>query len=642
MTGSIKKIRTLLIGIVVIVFLASVSFYVLEYFLNIEREKNATLAFDGTSQMISMKLGSEYEVYKSNSICYDSYIEMLIGPNDTYQLAFYNGEKRNLMIADSGIWAKEISMPNGSKPIVLLIPDYIAQKGYDRITLTPIRGDGVYFVESVQTLQEKGQSQYSNANVLDFEIKQLELTIDEQDYSKIEVKREEALDLGILLADDEDIVPAVVKADGQNYKTELRLKGDWTDHLMSDQWSFRIDVKGDHCIYGLQKFSIQRKETRNGIWEYLIYEMYRDQGGVALRYDFADVFINGIYKGVYAVEEFMEKRVIENSQKREGPILRISEDLVWEQWAYITPQFVPSENPVEIGIETVIQNGDTDSLKKKKAPAGIEFSINVFSEKKTLESSTLSGYAAYAITQMNKLIQGTVDADQVFDVELFAKLHAILDLFGASHGRIWHNMRNYYNPVTALLEPIPFDELAFYDVNLLLPNHEVAIEKELFKSEAHNKVYVDYVKQLISEWPAIWEVYTDQIDQLSTIILRDDYYFDVPEMSDLDERRMKLNNMFDIAVSVSLEKDSETSAYKLTLANDGDLKVHITGVYNDQSAAKFTYKDSDPSESVTIPQGATISLHVVGLDDEKQLRLLVSNLANQEWVVPETIGGTVK
>ena len=112
----------------------------------------------------------------------------------------------------------------------------------------------------------------------------MEIEIGEDDYRKIEQKRNEAIKIGILLSEDSDNVEASIKAQGEKYKADLRLKGDWTDHLIGDQWSFRIDLKGDYCIYGLQKFSIQPPQTRNYVWEHLVYEMYREQGGVALRY----------------------------------------------------------------------------------------------------------------------------------------------------------------------------------------------------------------------------------------------------------------------------------------------------------------------------------------------------------------------
>ena len=52
---------------------------------------------------------------------------------------------------------------------------------------------------------------------------------------------------------------------------------------------------------------------------------------------------------------------------------------------------------------------------------------------------------------------GELNAEDVFDVKLFAKTFAILDLFGHHHAAAKHNIRFYLNPVSGLIEPIPFD-----------------------------------------------------------------------------------------------------------------------------------------------------------------------------------------
>ena len=47
--------------------------------------------------------------------------------------------------------------------------------------------------------------------------------------------------------------------------------------------------------------------------------------------------------------------------------------------------------------------------------------------------------------------------EQVFDVDKLGKFFAIVDLNGTFHATAIKSMRFYYNPITALLEPVPFD-----------------------------------------------------------------------------------------------------------------------------------------------------------------------------------------
>ena len=58
---------------------------------------------------------------------------------------------------------------------------------------------------------------------------------------KLERIRNEALRKGILELDDDAWVKTKLLFGRQELRGRCRLKGDWTDHLMGDKWSFRIN-----------------------------------------------------------------------------------------------------------------------------------------------------------------------------------------------------------------------------------------------------------------------------------------------------------------------------------------------------------------------------------------------------------------
>lgn len=522
-----------------------------------------------------LRLGQEGEAFSEKSRCYAGWLTAVFSPDDIYQLKFYHNKAFDCLVISSQGWAAKTDA-NGNTPILHKIPEYIASKGYDRITITPISGDGDYSATDFVVLDSVDVRDFEDGNVIDFEIKQYEIDIDEDDYRKIENKRAQALDLGILLTDDADQVGVTIKADGEKYKADLRLKGDWTDHLVGDQWSLRLDLDGDYCIYGMQKFSLQPIATRGAIWEYLIYEMYREHGGVALRYDFADVFVNGVYKGVYAVEEFMTKRVIEHSQKREGPIVKISEDSLWEHWAYYF----------------------SDKIDMADA------STEIFSEKKTIGSSTLSDYAAYAITQLNKLRKGEVPVEEVMDIDLYARLHAVLDIFSAWHGRIWHNMRSYYNPITGLLEPIPFDEIKSSSQESLIGDKIGYIDYFGFsKSEEYNRLYKKYMWELSQEYPEFIARHQDKIDQFTTTIRRVEVDFAI-DTDSVNQRIQTLQEILEGVTepTINVEYDYTQDAYKLAIINNDQQALYVTDVQNangvsiikEHVRASSAFSEADP------------------------------------------------
>lgn len=254
---------------------------------------------------------------------------------------------------------------------------------------------------------------------------ELVIDIGHLDYLRLAQKREEALELGVLFSDGSDYVPATVSSGSDSARVQLRLKGDLSDHYETDKWSLRIRVRGDHTLWGMKTFSIQHPQTRNYLGEWLFMEALRREGLIAPRYRFVDVTINGEHKGIYALEEHFERRLVEHAERRDGPILRFDEDLKWRADL--------ADYPME--------------------------------EYGSFSSSAIEGYAAdtshgseyeRAVAVLEAFRRGELTTSQAFDVEKLAVYVAMRDLCGAP-GISWQNFRFYYDPVTSKLEPIAFD-----------------------------------------------------------------------------------------------------------------------------------------------------------------------------------------
>jgi hypothetical protein len=454
---------------------------------------------------------------------HDNWLSLRLGPNDTYRVEFLlNDKPSGSFVVDSGGWANKVDA-EGLKPIIHLIPKHIVKKGFTSVFLRALRGDGDYIVSDIATFTGEAVPQNAAAyNLIDFEIKQLEIEIQSGHMAGMEEKRREALGLGILLTGEKDKVPAEIRAENERSRAEVRLKGDWTDHLAGDKWSLRIEIKGDNCIYGMQKFSVQSPATRNFLAEPVLYRLYREQGGVALRYDFTDVYINGKYMGVYALEEFMEKRVIEHAGKREGPILHMDETtLVWEPRAYHAMPFI-------------LQNTW----------------FQPFSEKKIVQSATLSDNASYAVDSLSLVYSGIAPADNIFDLDLCSKLAVIRDLFSAMHGRVDHNSRFYYNPVTSLLEPIAFDELAFpgrpdgFIWDGIEGNVWLRILQRLFESDRFRALYRINLEKTARDLPGFQERAAELIARQTLILRRENPDFS-QSISGISERCEALRAVVD-------------------------------------------------------------------------------------------------
>lgn len=263
-------------------------------------------------------------------------------------------------------------------------------------------------------------------------------------YRQMLEKRDEALKVGILQTSDDDFVPATIALNnGPKLDMKMRLKGDWTDHLQGDKWSFRIHLKDDAQIMGFRQFSIQTPETRNYLYEWAFHQNLMEEGILTTRYHFVNVMLNGKLLGIYGIEENFTGELIESQGRRQGVIIRFDEDNLWDKWAYFYANGTK-----------FIGNGWSYTTEKTA-------DITSFQTSRIESDPVLSAEAATARSLLRSYESGELPASEVFDVRLMGRFFALSDLWAACHGTNWHNLRFYYNPITARLEPVVFDAIPF-------------------------------------------------------------------------------------------------------------------------------------------------------------------------------------
>ena len=271
-----------------------------------------------------------------------------------------------------------------------------------------------------------------------WEPEKIHLVIKEGEYNKLKNIRKEALGIGILMTTEDSWVKgAIFPASKEDTKTKvsLRLKGDWLDHLRGDKWSFRVKTEATKSWNRLKTFSLQDPHTRSYLKEWLLHQLFDYEDILTTRYDFVDVKINHEEKGVYVYEEHFMKQIPEYNLRREGPIVKFTENGLWED------RFQADRLGVNMHVNANKANPD----------------IRPFGEGKTKKSPNLSKQFALAQNLCYEYKYGLKPVEEIFDVDLLAKYYAIMDITGSHHGVIWHNQRFYYNPIIGKLEPIGFD-----------------------------------------------------------------------------------------------------------------------------------------------------------------------------------------
>ena len=406
-------------------------------------------------------------------------------------------------------------------------------------------------------------------NIFFEDLPQFTIELSEKKFKKFQKKRDQALKDGILITEEDDEVRASLQFNEASYPIDIRLKGDWTDHLIGDKWSFRVHLGSEDAIMGMQKFSLHHPKARNYVGEWLFHQILADQGLVNLRYEFVQLMISintpsGEKKknlGVYAIEEFFGKQLIENNQRRAGVILKIDESLIWKNRLRLM------EN--EIWGNYIFLAGISDYKNLEILP---------FSKKTILKDSTLSSQFTKASSLLKGYLRDSLSFSDVFDVELMAKYNAVCNLFGAWHAMTNHNLRFYYNPITARLEPIGFDANGFH--KQLHPIYFDRSKKDLkymsTYAKAMESLLTDEYYEKILSWPSL-----DRKIELMKIAFPEYRWKGEPI---LNFNRQIIKSTIDPISSLTVFlNDYDGKNLTLTLENYGELPLAIEGLTNEEN-----------------------------------------------------------
>ncbi|HHG84148.1 MAG TPA: right-handed parallel beta-helix repeat-containing protein [Bacteroidetes bacterium] len=373
------------------------------------------------------------------------------------------------------------------------IPRYVTE-GTLKIYAWNPREELAYFDDfSVRKISE-GQIMASPVLTGMDSIRTLNLLLGEKGTKKIKDKRAEALRKGLLKVADNDWVKCKLEEGKQQFTGKLRLKGDWTDHLQGQKWSYRISLGQGQSWNRLVTFSVQSPTTRHNLSEWVYHKWLGMEDILTPRYDFIHLKVNNVDKGIFAYEEHFVKQIPEYNMRREGPILKFIEDGFWEVQ------------------DLSMQNNNV--WLENRVPIFESSDISAFSMGKMKKNPALMQQFELAQNLMHEYKTGQKSIWDIFDVKRMAKFYAIVDIARAHHGFIWHNQRMYYNPVTSKLEPIGFDgytnkgpfvwiERPFLgfsrNFRYLRPGYKEQLFERFFGDEKFTEMYIRYLYEFTNE-----------------------------------------------------------------------------------------------------------------------------------------------
>ncbi|MFT4667403.1 MAG: hypothetical protein ACI9XB_004372, partial [Gammaproteobacteria bacterium] len=355
-----------------------------------------------------------------------------------------NTEAKSVLVVDgppdSGFYRKESLGGNKEKgweqlEIIFSIP-YNKQLDFIQIYVYS-DGNGTVYFDDLSLLSLGPLSADSDV----FNLDTIRLTISEKGMKQLETKRLEAFRNGILESAEDDWIKGNLSSkEGESKKVKLRLKGDWLNHLKGDKWSFRVKLRGGDAWNHLRHFSLHTPEARGFLHEWLLHQFFEQEDVLTTTYEFVLLELNGKPLGVYALEEHFDKVLVESRKRREGVLVKLSESGFWssvKRQLHYTDRVVHGLAQPEKNMETA--------------------EVLPFGEKTTLSSPILTQQLQQAQQLLQQYLTALAEVSAVFDIDRMARYFAICDVMGAYHGTAWHNMRFYYNPLSAKLEPIGYD-----------------------------------------------------------------------------------------------------------------------------------------------------------------------------------------
>ena len=269
-----------------------------------------------------------------------------------------------------------------------------------------------------------------------YEYKTIELNIAYENQLIIEKNRKNLVENSILSGskrrqnDTFEIVEAELVHNNKNYNATIRLKGDRTIHFRDkDKSSYKVEILGDERLNGMKKFSFIKPRARNYIHEWLFHQFSAEGNLIKLNYEFVYLYINGSNQGLYILEENFGKELVERNKRRNGPIFTVLSEYSWD-----------------------IFNSELEVYNKKYWYKKENVKILDFSKKK-----------------LKSFLKGEIEVNDTFDIKKWAWYFAVTDLNLYISWSKSESSKTFYNPVSGLFEPIPYDGHRFnknYNKNL--------------------------------------------------------------------------------------------------------------------------------------------------------------------------------
>ena len=282
------------------------------------------------------------------------------------------------------------------------------------IVRTMIKSYGIGGVDRNVNIVKVFDNLLSNLSTLIFfhilevdKVKPIVLDLKFKQFKDLEKSRTKALREGFIYH-GHPRVKGIIKFPGNKAKVKLRLKGYQLDHLATNKWSLKIEVK-DSSFDGIQKFSLQAPHTKDFQSAPVIQEAMRIKDILAPRDGYVNLTVNGKNIGLMYFEEDINEQLTEASSLPYGPIFKYD------------------EKARKISFEDKKRFWLNDSIQQ------------------------------FIGSKIENIIRNPKRYMHLIDLDKWAEYLSITFLFKCFHGNIDFNLSYYFHPLNRKLEPVSTD-----------------------------------------------------------------------------------------------------------------------------------------------------------------------------------------
>jgi hypothetical protein len=306
--------------------------------------------------------------------------------------------------------------------------------------------------------------QYKFTSKYQKNVEKIYINIDFLEYLKLLGDRELAIKNGSLSGFN--FAKAKIIFDQQEYKAEIRLKGDLSGHWRSKRkMSLRVNLKGDDSILGYTKFSLHKLRERQYPYDKVFQALMKEVGNLSSSSNIVQIYMNGDDWGFMDIEEHITKEFLEKQNRKDSVVVRFSDGNL--------PPF-PS-------VETI----PYDMYRLPDA----NFNIHLYSEKSSLKDYQKRKMYSY-------ILSNDINNKDLYDFISLSKAYILSTVWGNPHTLVDRNSRYYLNPYTLKLEIITTDQAYWQEISAL-SNHmgpnDVRVSNFL-----STKTFQDYVASNIN------------------------------------------------------------------------------------------------------------------------------------------------